>query len=517
MFKLYKIFIKNLYNPYVIMKEKEYNGNCKFITNVEGKEKTMSAKNGKKKWIVIVAVVVVIALVFGGVALAGSSGKQEGPGGSVELITKRTIANSVTANGVVEAANTENVTGGSYGMKVESVRVKTGDMVAVGDVLCVFNTDDIDEQIKTVQDNIAEAKADKKEQLAEYDEQIADKKETNAKNLAEAKENLADAEKKLAEEKAELAKWEKKYADGVNSLTEELELISTINSQKSTVDSAQSRVDNYKTRVENLEDADTSNLEDAKENYAEQMDTTIENYEERLESLTEQKEDCTIRAGIAGVVTAVNVSEGSNFNGGTIASIEGVDRFIIEAQVEEYDVADIAVGMKVLVKTDATRDKELEGVITYVAPRATNSGSSSMGGLSGLMGGGMDTSSITGSGSATYLVKIELKEQNDRLRLGMNAKTSIITEESADVWSVPYDAVFTKEDGSTYLLEVTGKDEEGNYITKELGVTIGLQGTYYVEVISDQVSEKTEIFVPDAQGNSSIQELLNMMGAGAGI
>ena len=46
---------------------------------------------------------------------------------------------------------------------------------------------------------------------------------------------------------------------------------------------------------------------------------------------------------------------------------------------------------------------------------------------------------------------------------------------------------------------------------------VGLQGTYYVEIISDKVSEKTEIFVPDAQGNSSIEELLNMMGAGAGI
>ena len=132
--------------------------------------------------------------------------------------------------------------------------------------------------------------------------------------------------------------------------------------------------------------------------------------------------------------------------------------------------------------------------------------------------GGMDTSSLTGgSGSATYLVKIELVEQNDRLRLGMNAKTSIITEESVNVWSVPYDAVYTRTDGSTYVEEVTGKDKDGNYITKELDVKVGLQGTYYVEVISDKITETTEIFVPDAQGNSSIEELLNMMGAGAGI
>ena len=325
----------------------------------------MAAQKGKKKWIIIVAVILVIALV-GGLAVAGLGNKQqETAGGSVELVTKRTIANSITANGTVEAANTENVTGGSYGMTVEKVYVKEGDVVAAGDIICVFNTEDIDEQIKTAQDNIADAKKEKKEQLADYDEQIADQKTANTEDLAEAKEDLAEAEAKLAEEKAELAKWEAKYEEGIanNSLsvTEELELVSTINSQKSTVDNAQSRVDTYKNRVDALEDTDTSNLEDAKDNYAEQMDNTIESYEERLESLTEQKEDATIRAGIAGVITALNVSEGNTFNGGTIASIEGVDRFIVEAQVEEYDVADVAVGMKVLVKTDATRDAELEG------------------------------------------------------------------------------------------------------------------------------------------------------------
>ena len=480
----------------------------------------MSEKKGKKKWIIIVAIVLVLVIGLG-VAVSGLTKPQQSAGGSVEKITKRTIANSISANGTVEAANTENVTGGSYGMKVDSVEVEAGDIVAAGDVICVFNTDDIDEQIKTMEENIETSKKDKQTRLDEYDEQIADQKASNAEDLAEAKENLATAEKTLEEEKAELAKWEKKYADGVADgslgVSQELELVSTINSQKTTVNNAQTRVDNYKSRVESLEDADTSSLEDAKESYAEQMDSTIEGYEERLDALQEQKEDATIRAGIAGVVTVVNVAQGANFNGGTIASIEGIDRFIVEAQVEEYDVADVAIGMKVLVKTDATRDEEMEGVITYIAPRATNSGNSSMNDFSSLLGG-MDTSSFSGSsGSATYLVKIELKEENDRLRLGMNAKTSIITEESVDVWSVPYDAVFAREDGSAYLKQIIGQDEEGNYIMEELEVEVGLQGTYYVEIISDKVSETTEIFVPDAQGNSSIEELLNMMGAGAGI
>ena len=484
----------------------------------------MSAKMGKKKWIMILVAVVLVVAIALGLAFAGSSKKeQETTSGSVELITKRTIANSITANGTVEAANTENVTGGSYGMQVESVNVKEGDIVAAGDVICTFNTEDIDEQIKNVQDNIAETKADKETQLVEYDEQIADQQASNADLLAEAQADLAEAEADLVAAQDSLAQKQAEYdayvaTEGQASTDiNAIQMESVIEEKKNTVESIQTRVDSCKRRVENAEEQDTSGLEDAKENYAEQVDNTIDNYEEQLEALQEQKADCTIRAGISGIVTSINVTEEASFNGGTIASIEGVDQFIIEAQVEEYDVADVAAGMKVLIKTDATRDVELEGVITYVAPRATNSGSSSMGDLSSLMGG-MDTSSIaSGSGSATYLVKIELKEQNDRLRLGMNAKTSIITQESVDVWSVPYDAVYTRTDGTTYLEEVTGKDEDGNYITKELDVTVGLQGTYYVEVISDKITEETEILVPDAQGNSSIEELLNMMGAGAGI
>lgn len=485
----------------------------------------MSAKNGKKKWMIILVAVVLVAAIVLGLVFAGSSKQeQENTSGTVELITKRTIANSITANGTIEAANTENITGGSYGMQVEMVNVKEGDIVAAGDIICTFNTEDIDEQIKNVQDNIAETKTDKETNLADYDEQIADQKESNKKQLAEAKKNLATAEadlKKaqdsLAQKQAEYDAYvatEGKFSTDINAIQME----SVIEEKKNTVESIQSRVDSYKSRVESLEDQDTTTLEDAKENYAEQVDTTLDNYTEQLEALQEQREDCTIRAGISGIVTAINVTEGGSFNGGTIASIEGVDRFIVEAQVEEYDVADVATGMKVLIKTDATREVEMEGVITYVAPRATNSGTSSMGDFSSLMSG-MDTSSFSGSssGSATYLVKIELKEQNDRLRLGMNAKTSIITQESVDVWSVPYDAIYTRTDGTTYVEEVTGKDEEGNYLTKELDVTVGLQGTYYVEVVSDKITEETEILVPDAQGSSSIEELLNMMGAGAGI
>lgn len=506
------------------MCENEYNGAWKSITKARKERRKMLEKKSKKRWVIIGVVAVVIIAILIGVAASGSKKNVVEQSGTVEKITRRTIANSITGNGVVESADKQDVTGGSYGMKVDSVKVEVGDVVAEGDVICTFDTSDIDEQIKDLKQRISDTEADRAEQNANYDERIADANADRAEQIATATNNLNKANADLAEAEAVLAQKRAEYdayindADPAHNSTtlEAIQMESVIQSKQNNVDSIRMRVDNYQEQINNLNAQDNSTLEDNKKNYNDQMDSTIDSLEEQLDRYEEQKADAVIKAKMSGTVTAVNVMEDTTFSGGVIATIEGVDFFIVEAQIEEYDIPDIAVGMKVLIKTDATRDKELEGVVSYIAPRATNSGSSSSA-LSGLMGG-MDSSSFSsGSGSATYLVKIELKEQNDRLRLGMNAKTSIITEESVDVWSVPYDAVYTREDGSTYLDQVTGKDEEGNLITQELDVEIGLQGTYYVEVICDAIDENTEILVPDAQGNSSIEELLNMMGADAGI
>lgn len=482
----------------------------------------MSLKTGKKKWIIIVAVVVIAAIGIG--AISSGAGKQQEVtvNGTVSYIEKRTLANSISGNGVVEASSKEDVTGGSYGMKVKSVHVEVGDVVAVGDVICVFDTEDLQERRDELREQAMEAEKEKAEQNAEYDNEIAQAEADKQEQLNTAKINLQGAKEELDEEKAVLAQYENAQADLIaNGKTiadpEVMQLQELINSQKRNVEAAQSRVDTYEDRVETIENRDNSSLIDAKDRYNEQFGNASESRNEQAAEYDKQIEEATIRANMAGVITAVNVTEGANFNGGAVANIESTDAFVIEAQIEEYDIPDIKEGMKVLVKTDATRDVELEGVVTYVAPRATNSGGSSMAGFSSMLSG-VDTSSFSGSsGSATYLVKITLNEPNERLRLGMNAKVSIITEESVDTWSVAYDAVYTREDGTTYLEKVVGKDEEGNILTEEMDVEIGLQGTYYVEIISSEITSDTQILIPDAQGNSSIEELLNMMGAGAGI
>lgn len=221
----------------------------------------------------------------------------------------------------------------------------------------------------------------------------------------------------------------------------------------------------------------------------------------QINAYKDQIEDGIVKSTVAGTVTEVNVKKGDFYTGTTIATIEGTEEFIIEAEIDEYDIPDVEVGMKVLIKTDATREEELEGRITYVASSATKSVAAGMSGVSA-------------GTSATYKIEISLNSQNDRLRLGMNAKLSIITEMKENVWSVPYNAIYEREDGTHYI-EVA-KDEEGEQ-KEELNVTTGIEGTYYTEIKSDALKSGMKVILPKVEAANSMEALIEMMGADAGI
>ena len=227
----------------------------------------------------------------------------------------------------------------------------------------------------------------------------------------------------------------------------------------------------------------------------------IKEYQDKLE-------EGTLKSTVSGTVTKVNVKPGDIYTGTTIATVEGCEDFIVEAEIDEYDIADVKEGMKVIIKTDATREEELEGRVIYTAVSATNSA----------MQTGMTSAATTqmekAGGNATYNIKIALDTPNDRLRLGMNAKLSIITEMKENVLSVPYDSVYTREDGSKYI-EIakndTGEEKE------EIDVKTGIEGSYYIEVISDKLKPGMKVVLPKVDTNNSVEELIEMMGAGAGV
>ena len=96
----------------------------------------------------------------------------------------------------------------------------------------------------------------------------------------------------------------------------------------------------------------------------------------------------------------------------------------------------------------------------------------------------------------------------------MNAKLSIIVQAKENVWSVPYNAVLEREDGTNYI-EIL-KNEETEEI-EEIDVTTGIEGAYYIEIISDKLENGMKVVLPNIETDNSIENLLEIMGADGGI
>lgn len=212
--------------------------------------------------------------------------------------------------------------------------------------------------------------------------------------------------------------------------------------------------------------------------------------ENAVEAYEKQLENGVLTASIGGTVTAVNVHEGDMYAGGAVVTIQDCGDLMVSAEIDEYDIADIALGMKAVFKTDATREEMLEGEVVFISPTPT-----------------------VGS-DVTYQVKVKITTPTDRLRLGMNAKLNIILAETGSVLTVPYDAVQQDENGNDVVYVV--ERSESGVIRTAVPVTVGVEGDYYVE-IQGSIAEGAEISLPADQSTvfeQMIEMRDSMMGMG---
>lgn len=335
------------------------------------------------------------------------------------------------------------------------------------------------QNLQNLENNVASLKSTIDSLQVQYNTAKATFNETEYNQI---KENY----QKIQSQKQEAEKMLKELTSNKSQLNAQYEQAkSTADSTKKSLDSA---VDQARTSLEN------SRLT---------AKSTILTQESQLKTVREQVEKGTLKSDVAGTVTNINVKEGDLYQGETILKIEGCETFMIEAQIDEYDIADVKVGMKVKIKTDATREEELEGKVTFVAPTATEN----------MVGNGMSLTGATTSNGATYKIEISVDSVNDRLRIGMNAKLSIITEEATNTLTIPYDAIETKEDGKNVIKVL---EEDGTTQT-EIEVTKGLESDYYTEIKSDKVKEGMKVIVPDTGSGDAMNTLINSMQASTGI
>lgn len=420
------------------------------------------------------------------------------------------LQSSISVTGTLEAGQSQSVTSTvSTGTQVSAVYYEVGDYVEAGTVVVEFDSDDYATKLAELN--------------AKYN--ITDIK--NAKELQDYLDEIEEYQAEITEIQEWLDEYKIYYDDLVDAYT---------NYQKYSYDSdAKSRyeeqssivkslygfdIDSYEEKQEEIEDLQDS-IAEAQYNYElallqQEYDTTYTKSDE-YESVTESQSGTQVVAPFSGYITAINVSEGNNYTqGNTVFTIANTDSFVVEATVDEYDIASLSEGLSAVVKFDATDDEEFTGTLTYVAVTAdsTTSTSSSSSSSSGGSSSGSSSGSGSSSSSTSYEVKITLDSADERLRVGMTAKASVILESVTDAYAVAYDCVETDADGNSY---VTAVDEQGN--ETKIDVTLGLESDYYVQIISDEITEGMSVKATAASTSSksesnSEDSMLKMGGQG---
>ena len=269
---------------------------------------------------------------------------------------------------------------------------------------------------------------------------------------------------------------------------------STVESSRQQAESQQSAYDTSVKTYQNTVAAQESSVASAKSSQSStSLNLSTDNEKQQVELYEEQLEEGVLKAPFSGIITAVNYNVGDTYTQGAIVTVQDCSSYEVEAEIGEYDISDIKMGQTVLIKTQATGDEELQGTVTFVSPTATQNE----------MNNEMNS-------DVTYRVEISIDTENDRLRLDMSASLSIIVEQHEDVLTVPYNAVQTDEEGSSFIQEIS---EDGK-TTTDIPVTIIMESNYYTEIESKELYEGMEVIVQNSGEVSSDFDFMPPQGGG---
>lgn len=106
-----------------------------------------------------------------------------------------------------------------------------------------------------------------------------------------------------------------------------------------------------------------------------------------------------------------------------------ISTMLVKTQVREIDLHRLAVGQACRVRVDAYPETDFEGTVTFIGMLASEN-------------------ARLGRGEKYFDLTVTLRAADDRLRPGMTARVSILSEQVADQLAVPLQAVFERSGAS---------------------------------------------------------------------
>jgi macrolide-specific efflux system membrane fusion protein len=184
-----------------------------------------------------------------------------------------------------------------------------------------------------------------------------------------------------------------------------------------------------------------------------------------LRDLQDQAARGALAAPAAGVVTAVNITKGTDAPSGAAVTIDAAT-YDVTADVVESDIASIKVGQDAAVTVDSI-GADLTGKVTSIAPTAASSSSS--------------------SSVVSYAVTIDVASPPKTLRSGMTSNITITTASAPQVLSVPAAAIRGTNGNYSVLVLVNGAPQAEP-------VQVGLMTSSLVEIKSG-LNEGDEVVI----------------------
>lgn len=414
----------------------------------------MKFKSKKGRIIIIISSVVILLIL---IILAATKGKSEkGTKVSTETVQKRTIIETVSANGKIQPELDVKISPYISGEVIE-LNVKEGDKVKKGDLL---------------------AKIDPEIYRANFDRTRASLNAQRA-NEANSQARLVQTEAQFLNAKTSFDRSKKLFDQQVISQSEYDAAVANYEVAKAEVDAAKQSVKSSQFAVESI----IASLDEAEGN------------------LTKT----AIRAPSDGTVAKLSVEVGervtgaSQFSAGTeIMKLANLEEMEVVVEVNENDIVRVSLFDTAIIEVDAYLDHKFKGIVTEIATSANTAGTSA--------------DQVT-----NFEVKIRiLRESYESLvdtnsivkspfRPGMSATVDIQTETTYDVLTLPIQSVVARPD-TTGKVETSEKTDEtvnqdeflevvflyDNGNAKLQKVKTGIQDNTYIE-ITEGLNEGDEV------------------------
>jgi len=324
---------------------------------------------------------------------------------------------------------------------------------------------------------MAESKTKTKEAILKLEDALKEIKETIRYTRDEAiqsplyKNDVSSTEKTTLE-------TQKGYVETAisNLITAKQAIESQEISSRKSINTAQFQLNNAQINLESANTQSEQKITQAKSRIEELEDqlelkkSTLTSVQSNLAQARKNLNDTSIRAPISGIVTQVNIEIGESAKlGQVIAEIIPEEKYKIEADVSEVDMAELEKGDQVNVDFDAFQDKKFQGKVTKIYP-----------------------SEIVKQGVIYYRVEVELNQYPEKVKSGLTANLEIITDKKDQTLVVPYVAV-KKDDQGQYVQII-----EDNQIKGKRRVEVGLEGETMIEITKGlEEGEKVATYIEE--------------------